>query len=93
MGKKALVISGGGCKGAFAVGVLKYIFEIFPELKFDIICGTSTGSLMIPSIAVGNIPHLEDMYTNVITPQIVKKENCLLQQKTGIFLMLTLWEA
>ncbi len=29
--KRALVISGGGSKGAFAVGVLKQLFNVFPQ--------------------------------------------------------------
>ena len=55
MAKNALVISGGGAKGSFAVGVLKYILLNKPEIKFDIICGTSTGALITPYAALGNV--------------------------------------
>jgi predicted acylesterase/phospholipase RssA len=44
---KALVISGGGSKGAFAVGVLKYLFQEKGH-EYDIISGTSTGALIAP---------------------------------------------
>jgi predicted acylesterase/phospholipase RssA len=41
-GKKALVISGGGSKGAWAVGVLRYLMkEEEPSQKYDIVVGTS----------------------------------------------------
>ena len=45
--KRALVISGGGSKGAFAVGVLKQLFATYPNLDFDIYVGTSAGSLVV----------------------------------------------
>ncbi|OBX22838.1 MULTISPECIES: patatin-like phospholipase family protein [Bizionia] len=61
---KALVISGGGSKGAYAGGVAQYLME--KEGKtYDMFLGTSTGSLLIPHLAVNNIPKLYDMYTNV----------------------------
>lgn len=48
--KTGLVLSGGGARGAYEVGVLKYIRErLAPELehgaKFDIYCGTSVGAI------------------------------------------------
>ena len=49
---RALVISGGGSKGAFVVGVLKRLFAEYPALDFDIYVGTSTGSLMSPLVAL-----------------------------------------
>ena len=51
---RALVISGGGSKGAFAGGVAQYLLEI-EKNKYDIFIGTSTGSLLIPHLALGNI--------------------------------------
>lgn len=42
--KKAIVLSGGGAKGAYEAGVLKYIIEKW-GLKFDIVVGTSAGAL------------------------------------------------
>ncbi len=64
MAKTALVISGGGSKGAFAVGALSYIQQhVRPIDQFDIYCGTSTGSLIAPLAAIGELALLETIYT------------------------------
>ena len=68
---RAIVISGGGSKGAFAVGVLKRLFEVYPNLDFDMIVGTSTGSLMAPLLAMKDIASLETLYSNQKTENIV----------------------
>ena len=62
--KKALVISGGGSKGAFAGGVAEYLLK---EKKntYDIFLGTSTGSLMVSHLALGEIDALKTIYTGV----------------------------
>jgi NTE family protein len=73
MSKKALVISGGGSKGAFAVGVLKYIHEsVFPLQNFDVYCGTSTGSLIAPLASLGRLDILQNLYTTVTQKDIYK---------------------
>jgi len=61
---KALVISGGGSKGAFAGGVAEYLID---EKKhtYDMYLGSSTGSLLIPNLALNNIEKMHDIYTNV----------------------------
>ncbi|MES2850036.1 MAG: patatin-like phospholipase family protein [Bacteroidota bacterium] len=68
---RALVISGGGSKGAFAVGVLKKLFNEFPNLDFDILVGTSTGSLIVPYVSVGEMKLLEKLYTEQTTKDII----------------------
>ena len=61
--KRALVISGGGCKGAFAGGVAEYLINKEGN-DYDIFVGTSTGSLMIPLLALGEIDRLKEAYTS-----------------------------
>jgi len=61
---RALVISGGGSKGAYAGGVAQYLIQEEGR-KYDLFLGTSTGSLLIPQLALGNIDKLYDIYTNV----------------------------
>jgi len=43
--KLALVLSGGGARGAYQAGVLKYIAEAFPETQFQIMTGISAGAI------------------------------------------------
>jgi NTE family protein len=75
MSKRALVISGGGSKGAFAVGVLKNLAANFPDIGFDVLVGTSTGSLIAPFAALGRIDMLEKLYTSITTEQVITKGN------------------
>jgi predicted acylesterase/phospholipase RssA len=68
---RALVISGGGSKGAFAVGIVKRLFEQYPNLEFDMFVGTSTGSLIVPLVAMNEMALLEQIYTTRTTQDIV----------------------
>jgi predicted acylesterase/phospholipase RssA len=66
MAKTALVISGGGSKGAFAVGVLRYVHQhVQPIDTFDVYCGTSTGALIVPLALCGELSLLEQQYTTL----------------------------
>ncbi len=61
--KTALVISGGGCKGAFAVGAIWSLFERFRNSGwFSIIGGSSTGALITPLAGLLGAP--EPMASN-----------------------------
>ena len=62
--KKALVISGGGSKGAFAGGVAQYLMK-HEDRDYDLLLGTSTGSLMISHLALHKLDELKVLYTNV----------------------------
>ena len=62
--KKALVISGGGSKGAFGGGVAQYLMKN-EQKDYDIFIGTSTGSLMVSHLALGQLDSLKKIYTNV----------------------------
>ena len=53
--KTALILTGGGARAAYQVGVLKAIRELLPDSKknpFPIICGTSAGAINAASLAV-----------------------------------------
>lgn len=53
-GKTALVLTGGGARGAYQVGVLKAIADLFPKRSqnpFSIITGTSAGAINAVAIA------------------------------------------
>jgi predicted acylesterase/phospholipase RssA len=68
--RTALIISGGGAKGAFAVGALEVLLE--RSWNFDVICGTSTGALIAPLAAIGDIDELVRIYTTVRTKDILR---------------------
>ncbi|MEY3040204.1 MAG: hypothetical protein RLZZ593_1346, partial [Bacteroidota bacterium] len=61
---RALVISGGGSKGAFAGGVAQYLIQEQGR-SYDLLVGTSTGSLLLPHLALGQIDKLHHIYTNI----------------------------
>ena len=41
--KRAVVLSGGGAKGAYEIGVWKALRRL--SINYDIVCGTSVGAL------------------------------------------------
>lgn len=78
---RALVISGGGSKGAFAGGVAEYLIKDLGK-EYDMLLGTSTGSLLVPHLAVNNIPKLYTIFTNV-TQEDIFSVSPFVQRKKG----------
>ena len=56
-GKIALVLQGGGARGAYHVGVIKAIADITgaPRCPFQIVCGSSVGAINAASVAMAAI--------------------------------------
>ncbi len=79
---KALVISGGGSKGAFGGGVAQYLMDV-EKREYDILVGTSTGSLMIPQLALNQISKLHHIYTNVNQRSIFSLNPFVVRKKEG----------
>src|SRR5437870_5800238 len=57
-GPIAVVLSGGGARGAYEAGVLSYLFQDLPErlgrpVHFDIVTGTSVGAVHACYVAAG----------------------------------------
>lgn len=79
---RALVISGGGSKGAFAGGVAQYLTE---ELKrdYDLFIGTSTGSLLIAHMALGKAEKVRKAFTTVNQSSIFSNRPFLIKKKNG----------
>lgn len=50
-GGLALVLSGGGARGAYQVGVLRYLARRYPELQIPIITGVSAGAINVALLA------------------------------------------
>ena len=64
--KRALVLSGGGAKGAFQVGALEYIRENKPTFfDFSIIAGVSVGSLNAVMLAQNKFAELQKLWTEI----------------------------
>lgn len=61
---KALVISGGGSKGAFAGDIAEYLIKE-KNIKYDLFLGTSTGSLLIPLLSVDKVDKIKKVFTTV----------------------------
>ncbi|WP_242093335.1 patatin-like phospholipase family protein [Aestuariivivens sediminicola] len=93
---KALVISGGGSKGAYAGGVAQYLIQEM-GYEYDLFLGTSTGSLLVPHLAAGKIEKLYHIYTNVqqhnifsVNPFIIRKKGK--REFVSIDFINTLWQ-
>ena len=69
--KSAFVCSGGGAKGSYGAGLAQYLVEQ-KGMKYDILTGTSTGSMMIPLIAVEDFTTLKTAYTSIVPSDIFK---------------------
>jgi len=70
---RALVISGGGSKGAFAGGIAEHLIQEQGR-RYGLFVGTSTGSLLIPLLAIGEISKIKKIYTSVTQSEIFS--NC-----------------
>lgn len=84
----ALVLGGGGAKGAAEVGVLKYIQE--SGLPIDMIVGTSIGSIVGALYSVGYTPAQMDTlfrsqsWHDLLTDRNDKQSSHFLSRKNGI---------
>jgi len=75
----ALVISGGGSKGAYAGGLAEYLINGCGR-DYELYIGTSTGGLLAPILAAGKLEAAKEAFTTVnqnsiykVCPFIVKK--------------------
>lgn len=80
---RALVISGGGSKGAFAGGVAQFLIEN-KKKEYDLFLGTSTGSLLIPHLALGHIDKIYEIYSNVDMSKIFNINPFIIKSKNGV---------
>ena len=88
---RALVISGGGSKGAFAGGIAEYLIRDCCR-EYDLYVGCSTGSLLLPHLALGDIEKIKTIYTHVTQKDIFS--NCpfrIKKTKTGTETTISHW--
>ena len=81
MGKTALVLSGGGAKGAFQVGAEKFLREE-KGYNWDVIGGVSVGALNGTMLAMEKYERLETIWRTISSDMVY----------TGKFNLLTLWK-
>ncbi|MCK8524135.1 patatin-like phospholipase family protein [Aquimarina sp. D1M17] len=79
---RALVISGGGSKGAFAGGVAQHLIQDLNR-KYDLFIGTSTGSLLVSHLAMSKIEEIKKFYTSVNQSSIFKSCPFIIKKKRG----------
>jgi NTE family protein len=79
---RALVISGGGSKGAFAGGVAQFLIEEEGK-NYDLFLGTSTGSLLISHLALNNTQKIKNIYTSVNQKNIFSNNPFIIKRKHG----------
>ena len=77
---RAMVISGGGSKGAFAGGVAQYLMQGL-NYNYDLFLGTSTGSLLISHLALQKIEKIKEVYTSVNQESIFSNCPFVIQKK------------
>lgn len=64
MGRLAIVLSGGGAKGAFQVGVLDALITE-KGVRPKIVVGTSTGAIQAMAVAQQDVPQLVEMWSGL----------------------------
>lgn len=89
--KVGLVLTGGGARAAYQVGVLKAISELLPDKTvnpFPVVCGTSAGAINAASIAVyannyaEGVNKLEAVWSNFHVNQIHRSDFLGVAQNT-----------
>ena len=66
-GGLAIVLGGGGAKGAFQVGVLQALIQR-KKVNFETAVGTSTGAIQAAAVAQNDIPALVKFWTDIKGP-------------------------
>ncbi len=70
----ALVLSGGGARGAFEAGVATALAD---EERFDIVCGTSIGALNGSIVAQGETAALRDIWREIAARRVIRLDERL----------------
>lgn len=81
---KALVISGGGSKGAYGGGIADYLIR-GKKTEYDIFVGTSAGSLLVPLLAAGEVERIKEKFTTVTQKDIFKRNPFHIKKQGKIF--------
>lgn len=81
---RALVISGGGSKGAFAGGIAEHLIKDQGK-DYDIYVGTSAGSLLIPLLALGEVDRIKAAFTKVTQKDVFSRNPFTIKKRGNIY--------
>ena len=70
-GKRAVVLSGGGTKGAYEIGVWKALREL--SVDYQIVTGTSIGSINGALMAMGDFEKAEKIWQNMVMGDLMQE--------------------
>ncbi len=90
MGKKAVVLGGGGAKGAYEIGVMKALLRL--KFNYQIVTGTSVGSLNGALFAQKDCTLAEKMWLSLDTSKVLDVEKCGAEEIGYAELSKLLWE-
>jgi NTE family protein len=97
-GRLGLVLSGGGARSAYQVGVLKALAELLPRdapIPFRVICGTSAGAIIAAVVAAharqfrAGTANLERVWRNFHVDQVFRAD-ALSMLRSGLHWLLAL---
>ena len=80
MTKTGIILTGGGARAAYQVGVLRAVADMYPDwhYPFDVILGTSAGAINAMALAGSrglfrhNIDHLDTIWSGLTTDRIFR---------------------
>ena len=76
----ALVLSGGGGKGAYQAGVWKALKEYGIAQKVTVISGTSAGGLNAALFACETVENAEKLWINEVSSKLTDKDRLISQE-------------
>jgi NTE family protein len=94
--KIGLILTGGGARAAYQVGVLKAIAEFMPyrsRMPFDVVCGTSAGALNAVTLVVNarhfrkGVRYLHNIWNNAHIHEIYRSDVLGVAANTGRWIM------
>ncbi len=78
-GKRAVVLSGGGTKGAYEIGVWRALREL--SVDYQIVTGTSIGSINGAMMAAGDFEEADQVWRNMVMGDLMQDPR---QKKSGL---------
>lgn len=84
-----LVLTGGGARGAYQVGVLKWIARNYPDIHFPILTGVSAGAVNTAALAAGpgtfrqSVEALDQLWRGLTVEQVFRADPVTLARSTA----------